>query len=187
MTRNFTVDWVSSYVADWTRWLAPFIGKERIVAIEIGSHEGRSACWFCENVLTGRGSYLVCVDPWAGSGGAAAGQRFHKNTRGLPIYVRQGRSTDVLAQLTVERRRYHFAYLDGEHSGAQTLADLCAVWPLLIPGGIIICDDYRWTAPHRPIPPGPAIDSFLFVYADRIAKHEDSGRQMVIWKPESAA
>lgn len=184
MRRSFTSDWVSYRAETWLRWLQPWIGRDNVAALEIGSHEGRSACWFCDHVLTAPSSYLVMVDLWADK---AAEILAAANTEGLRVFRRKGHSSAVLARLTTEGRRYAFAYIDGEHSAAQTLADLCAVWPLIMPGGVVIVDDYHYTAPHRPIPPQPAIDAFLACYADRIARHEVSeiaSWQVAIWKPE---
>jgi predicted O-methyltransferase YrrM len=92
-----------------------------------------------------------------------------------------------LPVLAIEGRRYSFVYVDGDHAAARVLADMCAAWDLLLPGGLMICDDYGWTNPEKPdmIPPKPAIDAFLTCFADRILKHEiATGHcQVAIWKP----
>ena len=179
MEDSFTEDWVKWHVDDWLRWLDPFKDQERITALEIGSYEGRSACWFCDHILTGAGSYCVCVDIWINPD---VKKRFDENRASRPIYKRLGKSRDILSQLITENRRYSFIYVDGDHSAAETIADLCMAWYLLTFGGVLIADDYGWTSPNRPIPPQPAIDAFLTCYADRIVKHEISKRQVAIWK-----
>lgn len=179
MEDNFTTDWVKWHEGDWLRWLGQLKGQNHVAALEVGSYEGRSSCWFCDNILTGSGSYCVCIDPWTVY---EIEERFDVNRATRPIFKRPGRSRNILAQLITENRRYSFAYVDGDHSAAETLADLCMVWPLIAHGGVLIVDDYGWTSPDRPIPPQPAIDAFLTCYADRIVKHEISKRQVAIWK-----
>jgi hypothetical protein len=47
-------DWFSQHIPNWKRWLARFQGRDGIRAVEIGTYEGRAACWLLDNVLTGR-------------------------------------------------------------------------------------------------------------------------------------
>ena len=177
---QFSSDWVSWHEPHWKEWLAPYVGLPHVGALEVGSYEGRSACWFLDNVLTGEGSYITCVDAWWNQEHEA---RWRANTAGRSVYQRRGLSRYVLSQLAVERRRYSFIYVDGDHSAAETLADLCQAWALLSPGGVMIADDYGWESPNRPIPPKPAIDAFLACYADRIDRHEIETKQVAMWKP----
>jgi predicted O-methyltransferase YrrM len=182
--REYSSDWVTWHEADWLRWFAPFIGREGTIGLEIGSYEGRSAVWFCEHVLTGHGSFLTCVDGWWNRDHE---DTFRRNTKGLPIYQRRGATGTILPVLAIEGRRYSFVYVDGDHAAARVLADMCAAWDLLSPGGLMVCDDYGWVNPEKPdaINPKPAIDAFLTCFADRIARYEIATKhcQVAIWKP----
>ena len=183
--REFSDDWVTLQTGYWERWLEPWRGVDGVQALEIGSHEGRSAAWFCTRILTGQGSRLTCVDPWLGTE-ADYYQRFLRNTRGLAVEVLRATSADELPRLLTIGGRFSFAYIDGSHHAPDLLLDMCLTWELLTPGGVMIVDDYTWTDNAVPIPPGPAVDAWLSIYRHRIARHEISKTaqpQVAIWKP----
>ena len=178
--RVFQADWVSWHRESWQRWFAPFKGVPGIKGMEIGSYEGRSACWFCDNILTGDGATMTCVDNWWQPDRYVS---FSNNTAGLPVIARQGKSRDILPLLYCEGERYDFIYVDGSHVAADVLYDGCMSWTLLKPGGLMLFDDYGWEDPGHPNPPKPAIDAFLACYKEQIASHEIATRQVAIWKP----
>jgi hypothetical protein len=57
----FTVDWFTGYINGW-KSLFDITGYPHNV-LEIGSFEGRSACWILENT----DANVTCVDTWEGS------------------------------------------------------------------------------------------------------------------------
>ena len=61
---KYTHDWTTENFPVWRHFLQNFIGTPGVRLLEIGSYEGRSAVWFCENILTGNDSKIVCIDPW---------------------------------------------------------------------------------------------------------------------------
>lgn len=63
----FTQDWFSKNIPVWERLFAPLKGRPNLQILEIGSFEGRSACWLLEHVLTGEGAGIDCVDTFMGS------------------------------------------------------------------------------------------------------------------------
>ena len=80
----------------------------------------------------------------------------------------------ALAQLLSEPREpgklsgsFHVIYVDGSHEPADVLTDAVLAWRLLLTGGLLILDDYKW---HEIIDadsikcPKPAIDAFLSVF-----------------------
>lgn len=177
-------DWFSQHRRAWSTALARWAGEPGVRALEVGSFEGRSAVWLCQHVLTGEGSQLTCVDPWPWPwAGAKEEARFDGNTAGLPVEKIKGTSREVLPRLAVEGRRYHFAYVDGDHRASECLWDLVLIWQLLVPGGLLIVDDYLWTDPSVPIPPKPAIDGFVAAYWDQI-RHVAQSQcgQVYLWR-----
>jgi len=176
-------DWVSYHVHKWLDWSSHLIGRPDVQAIEIGTHEGRSARAWCENVLTGDGARLLCVDPWHQNDSVY--ERAKLNLAGLPVEIRRTSSRWMLAECLLVGRVFDLAYIDGDHHAGTVLGDLCAVWHVLKPGGIAICDDYGWTSRRRPIGPQVGVDAWLDCHRDKILGYEIHSSQCCIWKPEA--
>ncbi len=151
----FTQDWVTSHVGAWTHLLSMLERRDKF--LEIGSFEGRSACWFLENGLSENGT-LFCVDTWKGSpefvhlghvSMTDALNRFKENTgrskkRGQSIEVRREESQLALMRLILDGHENSFdmIYVDGSHRASDVIADTCLAWRLLKPDGVMIFDDY---------------------------------------------
>lgn len=121
-------------------------------------------------------STIVCIDTFEGTPEEAAvyallatilrgiEDRFDRNLAALGSRVEKykSRSGPALERLSLERRRFDLAYIDGGHRSDEVLADPLGVWELLRPGGVVIWDDYEWGADLPPEErPQPAIDAFL--------------------------
>lgn len=160
---NFTTDWFTPRIQEWQAHVLPNL-PQNPRWLEIGSYEGRSACWMLDNVL---GIDVTCVDPFYGD----YEKRFDENTAGRARKVK-GRSLDFLANAVVERRTWDGVYIDGDHESKSVLEDLVLSWHCIPPGGVIVLDDYPWQCPPEragQLPPAPAIDACLSIYASRIA------------------
>lgn len=138
-SRVFTSDWVTGHTLAWRQLLAHLVGQPGVLMAEIGSHEGRSACWFAEEILTGRGAQLHCFDPW-GTPGVL--ERFDANTDELQLSGRLVRIQGTVQVLAGAAEPYDAIYVDGDHSleGVRTDAELA--WSRLKPGGVMFFDDY---------------------------------------------
>jgi len=171
---SFTIDWTSGHVPVWREHLGRYAGMPAL-ALEVGCFEGRSTCWFLENILTHPASQIVCVDTFAGSAelrdmpqleGLQA--RFDDNVRafGSKVVKFVGASTAVLPLLAPGA--FDFAYIDGSHAAADVFSDLVLAWRLVKTGGILVLDDYEWGAgnPERDRPK-IAIDAFLASFERR--------------------
>jgi len=175
---EFTSDWAWKHYPVWRRILAPWRDKPvRIVAI--GSWEGRSPGFFLKYLW---GSTIPCIGTFQGTpeedyvyklaGDRLSGVegRFERNLAAFHPRVEKikNRSTEALAQLAANGRRFDLAYIDAGHRYDQVMADSTAVWPLIDPGGIVVWDDYEW-APHFAPEQRPkdAIDDFLVAQAGR--------------------
>jgi predicted O-methyltransferase YrrM len=141
----FTADWFTELIPSWTTYVVPALaGRESVHWLEVGSYEGRSALWALDNILTGRGSTITCVDKWEGLWGqkCAEEKNFDTNVASRVNVVKlQGLSKEVLPRLPAGH--FHGAYIDGSHEEAEVYRDAAQVLPLLRPGAFLIFDDYE--------------------------------------------
>jgi len=151
----YSVNWFDHNIPHWQAWLSPLAGKPGLRALEIGSFEGRSTCWLCENILTATDCRIDCldlfeIDPVFGN----YHQRFQRNTAAWKDRIREfhGSSYESLKKLGGP---YDIVYVDGWHSAFGAMADGVMAWPMLNVGGVIIFDDYLWVPPKLGSPPRP--------------------------------
>jgi SAM-dependent methyltransferase len=161
---RYTQDWFSYHESMWLTYFGSLAGRPGLRFLEIGSFEGRSACWIAEHLLTGDGSILICVDPFNGYPGQE--RNFDHNVNASPntahkILKLRCRSCEVLHFLPAEG--FDLIYVDGSHAALDVIQDAAGAWKLLKPHGILVFDDYGNTA--LPVLSGlavkPAIDAFL--------------------------
>ena len=184
---RFTNHWFEDHSRQaWDR-LMPQLKPARV--LEIGSFEGRSACYLIENAQRDE-LELHCIDTWAGGiehgpGGMAPADmgeveaRFRHNigvalasrSDRFQVVTHKGRSDDSMARLLAQGRRgyFDFVYVDGSHQAADVLSDAVLAFPLLRTGGVMGFDDYLWAEklPGGKDPlrcPKPAIDAFVNTY-----------------------
>jgi predicted O-methyltransferase YrrM len=167
---KITAGWFLENIPTWRSVVLPLL-PERPRWLEIGSHEGLSACWTIENVP---GVRLVCVDVWDY---LPAKEHFDYNVAGR-AEVHHCRSWDYLIKATPYS--FDVVYIDGDHEAKSVIEDFVLAWPLVAVGGIIIFDDYKWKMSGI-MPPQPAIDALLHIYGSRIeVLHKD--RQVIVKK-----
>lgn len=180
MQYHFENDWFSQNIAIWKEKLGGFMGKPNIHALEVGSFEGRSAVWMLENMLTGSGSHLTCVDLFEFdpefreirdrmklpiSNDIDIEERFDANIEasgaGSKVTKLKGVSGEMLRTLPLNS--FDIIYIDGSHTTRNVLTDAVLCWDLLKMNGILIFDDYRWNPfPEDPLKgPQKAIDAFM--------------------------
>jgi SAM-dependent methyltransferase len=160
---RYTQDWFSYHEAHWHRHFGHLAGRPGLQAVEVGSYEGRSACWIARHLLTGKNSRLICVEPFQEYEDQE--RNFDHNTRVAgcadKIVKLRGRSQQVLPFLAEES--FDFVYVDGSHMTLDVLQDAAMCWRLVRPSGILVFDDYE----HPLFPDsfgmsaGPAIRAFL--------------------------
>lgn len=163
MPGRYTQDWFSYHESHWLRHFGHLAGKPGLQALEVGSFEGRSACWTVQHLLTGDGSRLTCVEPFRQY--EEQERNFDDNVRlagcGDKIIKLRGTSQQVLP--LIPRSSCDFVYVDGSHEVLDVLQDAAMCWQLLRPEGVLIFDDYE----HALFPDsygmsaGPAIRAFL--------------------------
>lgn len=134
----FSADWTGALRNIWPAHVLPLLDRQRPVNwLELGSYEGRSALWTVENMFLNPDSRVICVDVW----GYAPESLFDSNTAGIPQIIKlKGRTVDVLP--TLMPRSFHGCYVDASHEENQTLAEARLLLPLMLPGAVIVFDDY---------------------------------------------
>jgi predicted O-methyltransferase YrrM len=199
---NITIDWFKQnipdfetkpfFTADWfTNGLVNFefvkahADSKLSSILEIGSHEGRAACWMLENLLTEDG-VITCIDPFGKTPLNAYKndelpehriiQHIHKHNTDLArlptqtVEVIPAMSYHGLAQLIVDRREYDLIYVDGSHCSDAVLADAAMAFGLLKTGGFMVFDDYLWNeSPDVLDHPKMSIDAFVNMFRKHIA------------------
>lgn len=180
---TFTHDLTSKYEANWLRWLSEFRDKP-VKALEIGTFEGRSAIWFCRNILTHEHASLICVDTfqWNPAPGVNSRDRFEANTQEAGVRKKLEVREMSSEWLSLPPACLDWAYVDGNHTQERVLLDALLVWRSLKPGGIVIFDDYLLTRAGR-MQVKMAVDAFLRVYANQLVLVE-SGYQVCVRRKE---
>lgn len=162
---EFTSDWHSPHEPLWHEHLGPLDGRP-VRCLEIGSHEGRSAVWIVQHLLSHPQSTLTCIDPWQN---LDAERRFDVNIselgRASQVRKLKSESWRVLPLLTPG---FDVIYIDGSHEGRHVLEDAIHAFRLARIGGLLIFDDYVHCCRAVSHPPGPAIDAFLLLWSDGI-------------------
>jgi predicted O-methyltransferase YrrM len=151
--------------------------EKEVQMLEVGSHEGRSAIWWTQNILQHPKSRLACVDPWANK---EALRRFVKNVTkaGLGLKIR-GFNVKI-ADAKVAPNHYDLIYLDGDHQSHEVFGDLLICWRALKKNSVLVMDDYGWTNP-KVLGPKLAIDGFLASFAGQY-RLLHKGYQVIIKK-----
>lgn len=148
---KFTCDWFSIRIPEIQTSISN-LDTPPLKILEIGSWEGRSACWFLQNFP---GAHLTCVDTWEGSvehspeSIVGIYDRFCHNVKVARVDDRvtaiKAPSEKALYGLTPES--YDLIYVDGDHRAFAALRDIIMTWGLLRPGGVMLIDDYG-AEPH---------------------------------------
>jgi predicted O-methyltransferase YrrM len=183
---HFTSDWFSNNALVNFDYITNYLNKEKQInsILEIGSHEGRSACWMLENMLSDTGT-MTCIDPFADRPVTAFAEdsipedrtietRFRANIAEVKgadqtVNVMVDLSFSALAQLIVDKQQYDFIYVDGTHHADEVLADAVMCFGMLQSGGVMLFDDYLWEDDPRHLGRCKAsIDAFVNMFYDRL-------------------
>ena len=177
--------------------------------LEIGSFEGRSACWMLKNLLEDTGS-LTCIDPFPDRQIRDLSEPFpsrqlnpfknisysidnktldqfnsniaHAKKPKQIVNLFQEVSYTALSKLIVDKKQFDFIYIDGCHWAQSVLTDACMCFGLLKPNGFILFDDYLLQ--NRPNVFNRAkmsIDAFVNIFYPDLEIHK-SGFQVLIQK-----
>lgn len=183
--RRFSNSWARDHETLWQKFLGHFGARDDVHALEIGSFEGQSACWFLDHILTGKRSTLTCVDTWPNQHVEKA---FDFNTRGYANRLSKIRSSSqgfMCRRIGNGRRElYNWIYVDGDHRAGACLMDAVLAWPLLARNGIILFDDcgkgFARRKPTGTVLPRDAVRAFLSVTAEHAVLYD--AEQIIVQK-----
>jgi predicted O-methyltransferase YrrM len=167
---------------NFEKFLTPLAGQDDLHFLQLGVYTGDASVWLAENILTGKNSWLIDVDTWAGSDEDA-----HKSMDFDDVYevyktktemyktIKHFKSTTTWHLSSVRREPcYDFIYIDADHTTVGVLMDAELSWSQLKSGGIMAFDDYTWGADMLPeLTPTLGIDLFL-------SRHEDEYETLVV-------
>lgn len=197
---EFTNDWFARHGGVWKNLLQK-LRPNRL--LEIGSFEGRSACFAIEICAADRDIELHCVDTWGGGVEHAhipmheVERRFERNVaiararapRQVELHKHKALSSEALVKLLAEGQRgtFDLIYVDGSHQAPDVLADAVLAFMLLKVGGYLIFDDYIWSMGGQGRQdfyqlPKPAIDAFVNIYQRKLAVAEAPLYQLYVRK-----
>lgn len=161
---EFEVDWFDRHIPLWENLFAPLQDAPACRYLEIGLHEGRSAVWMLENVLTAGDARLVGIDPFVFGNRCRFFSNLDRSGCASKAEIHVAESREVLPRLS--KSSFDAIYVDGSHTAEDVLADAVQSWPLLKPGGLMVFDDYPMS--HHNVPPELlpklAIDAFVAAY-----------------------
>lgn len=183
---EFTTDWLNRWAGVWTQLLGRFPPSRML---EVGSYEGRTACFMIDTCAAERDIELHCVDTWGGGVEHDANampvveRRFDANiakacaaaSHRVDFHKHKALSSEALVTLLAEGRRESFdlIYVDGSHQAPDVLSDAVLSFQLLRVGGVLIFDDYLWSMHEAGKQdfyqlPKPAIDAFVNIYQRKL-------------------
>ncbi|WP_230983930.1 class I SAM-dependent methyltransferase [Caulobacter rhizosphaerae] len=184
-TLDFTSDWFSGDEV-WRSLLTRYQPRR---FLEIGSYEGRAACFLIQERARQRPIELHCIDTWLGgvehepSAMSAVEARFDHNialavsgaVHRVDFHKHKSQSKIALWNLLAAGKAdyFDFIYVDGSHQAPDALSDAVMSFHLLRPGGLLIFDDYLWSMedPGRQDfynMPKPAIDAFVNIFQRKL-------------------
>ena len=169
--RTFSTDWAANHFFNWAVLLKD-LRQKPVQILEIGSWEGRSALFFLNYLPLSR---IICIDPFEGNLehqinpyfadlARKSEARLDSNLAAFSDRVEKikGSSADILPQLGITGRKVDLAYIDGSHIAADVYRDAVLTWPLMVPGGMVVFDDYEWSMVEADVEsPKLGINAFL--------------------------
>jgi FkbM family methyltransferase len=142
---------MAEYTQDWNgEFKKNTKGIKVDIALEVGSFEGLTTNYICDNLLN-PGGRIICIDPLTDEylpghkdNAMFVGQyeRFMRNTAGRPVELIRQKSRE--AHHKVKDYRFGFIYIDGDHTEDGVFTDGVLYWHQLREDGTgyMLFDDY---------------------------------------------
>jgi predicted O-methyltransferase YrrM len=176
--------WFDKTFDEFSKLVEPFKGRP-ITYVEIGVWKGDSAAWMCENILTHDMARGFGFDPYPEDAKHSLNETLaiHYDTKKrlsqylMPIGILRFdlHMIDSVSGLNnfrtlscSDKRMIDLLYIDGDHTAGAVVQDWCAAWPWLVPGSVVIFDDYGIgkRKHHRHVP--EAFEAIKLAFADMI-------------------
>ena len=156
---------------NFEQFLTPLAGQDDLKFLQLGVYTGDASVWLAENILTGKGCWLIDVDTWQGSD-----EPDHETMDFDDVYevyktktkmyktIKYFQSSTIWFLQSVRKDPdYDFIYVDADHTTVGVLLDAELSWPQLKSGGIMGFDDYTWghASGDPRLAPQVGIDLFL--------------------------
>jgi adenylate kinase family enzyme len=158
---TFSQDWFSNNIPVWEYFINKEINKKKkLEYLEIGSYEGRSVIYICENY---KNFNLTVVDPYlkhseienfTDQNIKKAFKIFKKNINNFKNRIKfyKLKSSEFFTQ---NKKKYDLIYIDGSHFYKDVIQDFKNSLNVLNINGLVIFDDFTWdhykNIEHNPI------------------------------------
>jgi len=151
---RFSGNWQFPHARAWMRELEPLAGRPHLSFLEVGSYEGRSACWLLENILTADSSRLLCADAFEplGPGAEPYEALFDSNIAATGAAHKVSKLKGIAQETlrTLRADQFDFVYLDASSTASEQLEDAVLSWRLVRCGGLVVFDDCGGDKSYQP-------------------------------------
>lgn len=167
-TPRFTSDWFTHNIPHWQAATAAPLVRPLRHALELGVFEGRSVLWMLEHLHIER---VTAVDWWDREWLERQGHYDTETNFDHNVAAYGARVVKVKAStfdfLKANTETFDLIYIDGGHQGKSVITDATLAHHALLPGGLLIFDDYGQDKDPRRIDRARgAIDHFMELFAD---------------------
>ncbi len=156
---------------NFEQFLTPLAGQEGLRFLQLGVFTGDASVWLFENILTGKDSWLDDVDTWQGSDESVHSEIdfndvhmvYRRKVQGYKVYPYMKSTIEYFTEEIFGDAKFHFIYIDADHTTVGVLLDAELAWRQLESGGIMAFDDYTWVheSGDPRLAPMVGIDLFL--------------------------
>lgn len=157
--------------------------------LEIGSYYGANVISVAETYAAHPDSKLYCIDPYLDY--ADYSEYVGKQGEIFDTFIENINNAGIMSKVNIDRwysyveipkylaEFFDIVYIDGNHNPEYVLEDAVLSFRKLLPGGILIFDDYNWgnVATYK-----LAVDSFFACYAKKITYLGEKNTQVFIRK-----
>lgn len=172
---------------NFEKHLLQYAGRDYLEYLQIGAFTGDASVWLAENVLTGNSCSLLDIDTWKGSEEAA-----HESMDFADVYKTYKAKTAPYSEIIKSaigdssiyiqqlKQRYHFIYIDGDHTTVGVLLDAELSWQRLFDDGIMAFDDYTWQHESGDPRLAPQVGIDLFLHRHQ-GEYELLAKNQQVW------
>lgn len=137
---QFLQDEFTRKIPVFRKHLQQFVGQPKLSLLEVGSGDGRSTCWFIENLLSDKTVQLTCVNDGSDKEKIATfASNVEKTGCADQVIKHVGHPEVILRSLPLNT--YDFIYIQECSLAPELLTQAVLTWDLLKPKGLLCLDD----------------------------------------------